>query len=79
MAGVPPPPHGVDMTNEDDRLQPGRLWSAALGALVPWVALLATVSLVEDELHAGAMPAFALLCLLCLVFSINLLKRHYNS
>src|SRR5687768_6532473 len=63
MAGASSPPHGVDMTNEDDRLRPGRLWSSALGALVPWVALLTTVSIVEDELQVDAMPAFAVLCL----------------
>lgn len=48
---------------DDDRLGPVRVWSSALGSLVPWAALLVTVSLAEDELQVDVMPAFAVLCL----------------
>jgi hypothetical protein len=51
------------MRTDDDRIGRARLWSSVLGSLVPWAALLMTVSLTEDNLLLDVLPAAAVLWL----------------
>lgn len=48
------------MMTDDDRVGRARLWSSVLGSLVPWVALLVTISLAEDNLQVDVLPLAAL-------------------
>ncbi|HWI03343.1 MAG TPA: hypothetical protein VNT52_05865 [Acidimicrobiales bacterium] len=41
------------MTRDDAKLEPVRVWSAVLGSLVPWAALLVTIALAEDGVGVG--------------------------
>jgi hypothetical protein len=62
MAVAPARLHGGAVTTDDGRLGPVRVWSAVLGSLVPWVALLLTVPLAKDGVGmddvAGAAPLY---------------------
>src|SRR5688572_9597159 len=47
------------MTTNDARLEPVRMWSAALASLAPWLALLVTIALAEDGVGLDDVVAAA--------------------